>query len=107
MEKFLTDLSDYFHRQCPLLQIQWKRAGSSAEGTRTGCPDEFDVLLHFSELSKYVDVNDVLIRWIGMDPRVEKEIAQWSPHKDNITVGVKVKIFQVITNFLAENRSWG
>lgn len=41
-----------------------------------------------------------------MDASVAQEIAQWSPNED-ITLGVRVKIFQLITDFLAEKKSWG
>lgn len=111
VELFLNDFSAFCKQCCPLLQFHWKRVGSSVEGTKTGKPDEFDVLLEFTELSKYVMVQqgvymNSIIQWTGMDADVEQQMTQWSPHKE-FTLGVKLKIFQMITDFIAVRQSWG
>lgn len=108
VQQFLNDLSDFFFHQCPLLKFERIRVGSSIEGTKTGQADEFDVLLHFAQLSKCImNVGDHVIQWNGMDVNVKEELAQCFTGQDNISLGVQVKFFQLIMDFVAEKKTWG
>lgn len=50
MEFSLDDLSAFFTPLSPLLTFKWKRISSSAKGTKSGNPDEFDASLEFRAL---------------------------------------------------------
>lgn len=106
VQLFLNDLSEFFKQYGPLLQFEWKKIGSSAEGTKTGQLDEFDVLMEFTELSQYMTVQSDCIKWVEMEQTVRQQLALYFP-QTNCTHGVKARVFHMINYFISEKLTWG
>lgn len=106
VELFLNSLSEFFRQSSPLLQFKWKIVGSTAEDTKTGKADEFDILMEFTTLSKYAMLHNGRIIWNDIDPHVSVHTDQC--FKDmNSSHGVRVKIFRLICDYIARVPSWG
>lgn len=102
-------LSSFSSEYNPLLHFFWKTAGSVAENTKTGPPDEFDILMMFNELSKgFKDLDpdhfdlgatgtaelNTLLPGIAEDD--EPEAAFW----------IHLVIFQMQIAFIGKSQNW-
>lgn len=102
----LTHLSRAFKQCDPLLQFKWKMVGSTAENTKTGHPDEFDVLLLLDKLSRSIqDMGEGNLESNEMNPTEGEHIVQYlaSNGKNHIITAknLHLRIFRHLTSILA------